>query len=79
MELLILSPVDLAQIKKLEESLSQVPDLRLVLVSGSVDEGMRIAVSAGKPMSLVDILRKMPLVAQADKKDKEIQLSLKAE
>ena len=75
---MILPPVDLEQMKELEEGLSQVQDLRLVLVSGSIEEGTRMVVSAGKPISLISALREISLVDQVIKKDKEIQISLKA-
>ena len=78
-ELAIMSPVDLAQMRKLEEYLCQAQDLRLVLVGGSVDEGSKIVVSAGKPIPLIDVLKEMPLVEQVVKKGKKIQITLKTE
>ena len=75
---MILPPVDLEQMKQLEEGLWQVQDLHLVLVGGSMDEGTRIVVEARKPIPLVSILREMPLIEQVAKKDNEIQISLKA-
>ena len=77
-ELVILSPIDLGQMKKLEEALRQVQDLRLLLIGGSLDEGIKIVISAGKPIPLVSILREMPPVEQVVKKGKEIQVSLRA-
>ena len=76
---MIASPVDLDRIKKLEEYLRQVEDLRLVLVSGSVDEGTAIVVSAEKPISLVDVLREMPPVEQVVKEGERIRVMLKLE
>jgi hypothetical protein len=64
--------------KKLEEALRQVQDLRLLLIGGSLDEGIKIVISAGKPIPLVSILREMPPVEQVVKKGKEIQVSLRA-
>jgi len=78
-ELVIMSPVDLAQMRKLEEYLCQVQDLRLVLVGGSVDEGSKIVVSAEKPIPLIDVIREMPPVEQVVKKGKKIQITLKTE
>ena len=78
MELVILPPVDLEQMKELEEGLHQVQDLRVVLISGSVEEGTKVIVSANKPIPLVSVVSGMPLVEQAVKKGKEIQISLKA-
>jgi len=75
----IMPPVDLGQVKRLEESLQQAPDLRLVLVGGSVANGTEMVISAENPIPLIDILAKMPPVAQVTKKGKNIQVTLKAE
>jgi len=77
--LTILPPVDSGQVSKLEEHLSQVKDLRLVLVGGSAAEGTEIIVSAENPIPLMDILKEMPPVAQVTKKGKATQITLKAE
>ena len=71
-------PVDLGQVGELEEYLRQVQNLRLVLIGGSVEEGSEIVVSAEKPVSLISVLREIPLVERVVKKDKEIQVTLKA-
>jgi len=76
-ELTILTPVDSKQIKNLEEALHQIQDLRVALISGSVDEGIRVTVLARKPIPLANILGEIPLVEQAAKHGKEIQISLK--
>jgi len=47
------------------------------LISGSLDEGTKFIVSAGKPIPLVSIIRELPLVEQVVKKGKEIQVSLR--
>ena len=75
----IVPPVDSGQFRKLEEHLSQVPELQLVLIGGSVAEGTEIVVSAESPIPLLDILRDMPPVAQVTKKGKTAQITLKAE
>ena len=77
-KLTIVSPVDLDQMRKLQEYLRQVQDLHLVLVSGSVDEGTAIVVSAAKPIPLIDILKEMPPVEQVVKEGTKIQIMLKA-
>jgi hypothetical protein len=77
--LTIVPPVDLGQVKRLEESLHQSPDLRLVLVSGSVANGTEIVISTENPIPLIDILMKMPPVAQVTKKGKTLQVALKPE
>ena len=78
MRLTIVPPVDSEQLKRLEEQLYQVEDLRLVLIGGSVDGGTEIVVSAENPLPLLDILEKMPPVAQVVKKGKTAQITLKA-
>lgn len=78
-KLTIAPPIDLGQVRKLEEYLSQVQDLRLVLIGGSVDEGTEITVSAENPVPLMDVLREIPTVEQVVKKGKKIQITLKAE
>ena len=77
--LTILPPVDSGQVSKLEEHLSQVTDLRLILVGGSAAEGTEIVVSAENPIPLMEILKEMPPVAQVTKKGKATQITLKAE
>jgi len=77
-KLAIASPVDYGQVRELEGYLRQVQGLRLVLVGGSVEEGVKIVVSAEKPIPLVGILRELPPVEQVVKKGKEIQVTLKA-
>ena len=78
-ELVVLPPNDLGQIKKLEEGLWQVQDLRPVLIGGSTDEGAKIVVSVGKPIPLIHVLREMPPIEEVAKKGKKIQIMLKAE
>ncbi len=77
-KLAIASPVDYGQVRELEGYLRQVQGLRLVLVGGSVEEGVKIVVSAEKPIPLVGILRELPPVEQVVKEGKEIQVTLKA-
>ena len=79
LRLAVVSPVDISQVRKLEEYLRQVQNLRLVLIEGSVDEGTKIVVSVENPIHLMDIIRGMPPVEQVVKKDREIQIMLKAE
>jgi len=65
--------------RKLVEYLRQVQDLRLEMIRGSVYKGTAIIVSAAKPIHLTDILREMPPVKQAFKKDNNIQIILEEE
>ena len=78
-KLTILPPVDSGQVSKLEEHLSQVTDLRLILVGGSAAEGTEIVVAAENPITRMEILKEMPPVAQVTKKGKATQITLKAE
>ena len=58
-QLKIVAPVDLGQVRKLQEHLHQVQDLDLVLVGGSVNEGTVIVVSVARPIPLINILREI--------------------
>ena len=78
-KLAITPPVDLGQLKKLEESLSPLKDLRVLLVGGSTTEGNEIIVLIENPIPLLDILSEMSPVAQVTKKGKTIQITLKTE
>ena len=75
----IMSPVDFRRLRKLEECLREVPDLRLAMVGGSVDEGTTIVVFTEKPLPLVKLLKEMPPVEQVIEEDKRIQVKLRAE
>jgi FKBP-type peptidyl-prolyl cis-trans isomerase len=75
----IMPPADSGQVKRLEESLHESPDLRLVIVSGSVANGTEMVISTENAIPLVDILMKMPPVAQVAKKGKTLQITLKSE
>ena len=72
-------PVDPIQLRKFEEDLKQVQELRLVLVGGSMDEGTEIIVSAENPIPLLDILSEIPAVAEVNWKGKINQVTLKSE
>ena len=75
----IMPPVDLTQLKTFEENLKQVQDLRLILVGGSMDEGTEIVVSAENPIPILDVSREMPTVAEVNRKGKTTQITLKSE
>ncbi len=77
-KLTIMPPIDFGMMRKLQECLHQVENLRLVLVSGSVQEGSIIVISVEKPIPLIDVLRAMPPVEQVIKKDMKIMVTLKA-
>jgi hypothetical protein len=75
----IVPPADSAQVKKLEDSLHESPDLQLVVIGGSAASGTDMVISAENSIPLVDILMEMPPVAQVTKKGKTLQVTLKTE
>jgi hypothetical protein len=70
--------VDYEQVRKFEKFLTQVKELRLVLVSGSADEGTKIVVFAENPVPLVNMLTEMPPVERVVEKENGIEITLKA-
>ncbi len=78
MNLIIIPPAGVLQIKNLEEKLRLIQNLRVALTRGSVDEPTRIVVSAEQPIPLIDVLSKLTTVDQVIKEGKKIQISLKA-
>ncbi|MBI4285641.1 MAG: hypothetical protein HY670_07050, partial [Chloroflexi bacterium] len=77
-KVMVVPPIERTQVNSFEESLSRIPDLRLVFVSGSPAEGVEVVVSAQKPMRLADILRTLPGVAEVDTKNKRVIVTLKS-
>ncbi len=76
--LIIIPPAGVLQIKNLEEKLRLIQNIRVVLIRGSVDEPIRIVVSGEQPIPLIDALSKIPIVDQMTKEGKEIKILLKA-
>jgi hypothetical protein len=77
MRLAIASPVDYLQMKKFENHLRQVQDLRLVMIGSSEEEGTEVILSLKKRMPLVGILGALPPVKEVVKSGKQIQVILK--
>ncbi len=80
-ELVFPPPVNLNQVKQVEESLKQIEYLRLVRSGGSAEEGAVIAVSVQKLFVLISILNEMLLVEQVvevEKKRQKLTVRLKA-
>ena len=75
----VMPPIDLNQFKNFEEAIKQIPELRLVLIGGSMDEGNEVIVSAESPIPLLSILKDLPSVAEVNKKGKSTQVTLKSE
>jgi len=76
--LTIMPPIDLDQMRELEECLRRAESLRLVLVGGSIDEGGMIVLSVERPTPLIDVLRAMPPVEQVVKEDMKLMVRLKS-
>ena len=77
-KLAIMPPIDLGQVKQLEERLRQVENLQVVLVSGSLAEDCMIVVSVEKSIPLVDVLKAMPVVERVVASNKKIIVQLKS-
>lgn len=75
--LTIMSPLDLGQLRKLEDCLRQAENLQPVLVGGSEDETGVVIVSVQKPTPLVSVLRAMPPVEQVVKENTKILIILR--
>ena len=70
--------VEYENVRRFQSFLSQVQNVRLISVGGSVREGTKMQLSVGKPISLLSVLRDTPLVEQVVKQGEEIQITLKA-
>jgi len=64
-ELVIIPPVDFAQLERLRLSLQQLSDLRVLSMGGSPGGGTQISIQMGKPAPLVHSLRGMEVVEEA--------------
>jgi len=78
-ELIFPAPVNIDQLRKVEEQLKKSKEIKL-LWSGGSEERAAIAVSTPRPMPLIDILQQMSEVSMAAKgeKEKKITVTLKA-
>jgi len=74
--LLLVSPADSVKMRELQKHLHQVSDLRIVLISGSVDKDTTIRIKLEKPIPIVDVLRGMPPVKEVNKTENDIQVTL---
>lgn len=80
-ELVFPPPVNLNQVKQVEESLKQIEYLRLLRSGGSAEEGAVIAISVQKLFLLNSILNEMPLVdevVEVEKMRQKLTVRLKA-
>jgi len=76
--LVIARPVDYERVRKFAAVLAQVKDIRVALVGGSAEEGPTIVVSVEQPIPLLAILSELPSVEGVSKKDRGIEITLKA-
>ncbi len=74
-ELKILPPYDIMQIKRLVESVKQIPDIKLDGEAATEDD-YSIYIRILEPLPLMTILREMSLIASSDVKGEKIKLSL---
>ena len=64
-EIVIIPPVDFAQLEKLRVSLQRFPDLRVLSTGGSPDGSTHISVMMDKPAPLAESLRKLEVIEEA--------------
>jgi len=64
-EIVIIPPVDFAQLERLRKSLQHLPDLRVLAIGGSPGGGTQISISMDKPAPLAESLRGMDIVEEA--------------
>ena len=76
-KLVITTPVNYEQIRRLEESLVRVSDLKLILVGGSDKEGVYMFVSAEQPKPLLSILSNLDMVGAVSQEDGGIDITLR--
>jgi hypothetical protein len=60
-----------------ENSLRQIPDIRLVMISGTTSDGAQIIVSSERSVALSDILRQLPMVEEVMDRPADILIKLK--
>jgi len=59
--------------------MSQIPDMQLVILSGSSEGDTRAIVDISRPLPLLKILREMPLVKSVVEQKNNIKVALKTE
>jgi len=64
-EIVIIPPVDFAQLEKLRVSLQRFPDLRVLSTGGSPDGSTHISVMMDKPAPLAESLRNLEVIEEA--------------
>jgi F0F1-type ATP synthase membrane subunit b/b' len=64
-ELLIIPPVDFAQLEKLQTSLQQSSNFHVLATSGSGDGSIKISIHMDKPVPLAESLRELGIIEEA--------------
>ncbi|MEE9401025.1 MAG: hypothetical protein V3V32_03300, partial [Dehalococcoidia bacterium] len=64
-ELVVIPPINFAQLTKLRISLQQFPDLRVLATGGSLEGGATISIFMEEPIPLTDELREMGTIEEA--------------
>ena len=64
-ELVVIPPINFAQLTKLRISLQQFPDLRVLATGGSLEGGATISIFMEEPIPLTDELRAMGTIEEA--------------
>jgi len=64
-EIVIIPPVDFAQLERLRKSLQHLPGLRVLAIGGSPGGGTQISILMDKPAPLAESLRGMDVVEEA--------------
>ena len=68
---------DSGHIVDFENSLKKIPDIRIIMVSGTTVEGTQIIVSSEKSIALSDTLRQLSMVDEITDKHADILIKLK--
>ncbi|MCX5994450.1 MAG: hypothetical protein NTV59_00385 [Chloroflexi bacterium] len=68
-EIVVIPPVDFAQLERLRKSLQHLPDLRVLAIGGSPGGGTQISILMDKPAPIVESLRGIDVVEEAIEED----------
>ncbi len=78
LELEVASPVDFAQVLKLQALLRKAPYISLVSAGGSATGNTTILVVIDKPLPILSVLREIPLVETVTRKGERICIALRS-
>ncbi|OGO31596.1 MAG: hypothetical protein A2Z29_02915 [Chloroflexi bacterium RBG_16_56_11] len=74
--LLVAFQADVRKLRKFREQLAKIDGVKIVMIGSSEEEGHSILLSLPGPLPLMSLIGEMPLVAQAEKKGKDISITL---